>query len=83
MTSTSAMEDVRDALASQIARLAKDASPSETKTLAEAYSLIAHGPQGGSYQSDQRGTTDYHQTHHQGEARPSVGFAVSSQQALK
>lgn len=76
-------EVARDRLAERIAVLADAATPEAAKTLAEAYSLVVHDPQGGSltsgteysYTATTKQETDYHHTNHDRDRDP-VGFSA-------
>lgn len=76
-------ETAADMLVKRISELAPTAKPDEVKTLADSWSAIVHGPQGGrsesqtDYTSHNRneGQTDYHYTTHgDGEDRRPIGF---------
>lgn len=71
-------EDAEGALYDAIISNAKEAKKAEKaaaagalKDLTEAFSNVAHGPQGG----DKRGMSDYHETHHRDDSREPPGFA--------
>jgi hypothetical protein len=71
-----------DALYARIADQASDANPEELGKLAEAYSKITFGPQGGEMSNstayNYTSKTDQHETKHDGEERDRpAGFAVT------
>lgn len=77
--SDSPQEKARDALYAEIERQAADdeLTDEQTQRLANAYSQITHGPQGGDYTRSDTDTMDYHYTQHQGEERPRpTGFGA-------
>lgn len=94
-------EEAEDALYGAIISNAKAAqeepgavATDALKTLAQAFSSVAHGPQGGEklsienyrgstdyrYRSENHQRTDYHETRHQGQERdrPPTGFEAAS-----
>lgn len=81
----SAQEKARDAIYESIARLAADREPDALVKLADAYSKVAFGPQGGAYERhaadhnsmDYRYSADYHNTDHPSdEPRRKPGFGA-------
>jgi hypothetical protein len=82
-----ALDEARDAVAERIGFLAKDASPEDLKTLAEAYANVRFGEHGGDSANhteyaytavthattDSRAATDYKYTSFDGDRQPRSG----------